>query len=81
MTTQKGIRTVEMEELRRGIAIRMFEKHNMVFTESQFDILLSELPKSSVDYVITFGRSMGADEKLLYFQGKYYQSIFIRFMT
>lgn len=75
---QKGIGTVEIEDLRREIAISMYNKQKAILTERQFDRLLSELPKMDADYVITLGRSMGADEKLYFYQGKYYQTLFIR---
>ena len=78
---QNRIGTVEIEDLRREVALTMFQKHNAILTEMQFDRLLSELSKTGDDYVITLGRSMGADEKLYHYQGKYYQSIFIRFLT
>jgi len=77
---QKGIRTVEIDNLRRETSERMYTKYKEVLTERQFDGLLSELPKASDNYVITLGRSMGADEKLYFYQGKYYQTLFIRFL-
>jgi hypothetical protein len=78
---QKGVGTVELDNLRQETSERMYNKYKVVLTEKQFDRLLSELPKVSDKYVITLGRSMGADEKLYYYQGKYYQTLFIRFLT
>jgi hypothetical protein len=78
---QKGIGTISIEDLRRAVAVTMYQKDRTILTERQFDQLLSELPKMGGDYVITLGRSMGADEKLYYYQGKYYQSLFIRTLT
>lgn len=78
---QKGIGTVELDDLRRETSLAMYKKHKVILTERQFDNLLSDLPKTSDHYVITLGRSMGADEKLYLFQGKYYQTMFVRFLN
>lgn len=78
---QEGVGTVEIEDLRRELAITTFQNNKLILTENQFDKLLSEQPKTTTDYVITLGRSMGADEKLYYYQGKYYQTIFVRFLA
>jgi len=76
---QSGIKTVEIERLRKELAIRIYGQSHLLITEKQFDALLKEYPKASDEYTIAFGRSMGADEKLLFFQGKYYQTVSIRF--
>lgn len=76
---QLGIKTVEIEHLRRELAVRAYEQSHLLITEKQFDVLLKGLPKASDEYTIAFGRSMGADEKLFFFQGKYYQTVSIRF--
>lgn len=76
---QKGIKTVEIEYLRKEVAIRAYDQYRLLVTEKQFDVLLGRLPKTSDQYTITFGRSMGAEEKLFFFQGKYYQTVSVRF--
>jgi len=76
---QSGIKTVEIERLRKELAIRIYGQSHLLITEKLFDALLKEHPKVSDEYTIAFGRSMGADEKLLFFQGKYYQTVSIRF--
>ena len=78
---QSGIRTVEIESLRKELAVRAYSQSRLLITERQFDILLKELPKASDQYTITFGRSMGADEKLFLFQGQYYQTVSVRFYS
>ncbi|MDP1713611.1 MAG: hypothetical protein Q8L41_02605 [Anaerolineales bacterium] len=78
---QKGIGTVELDNLRQETSVQLYKKYKVVLTERQFNKLLSELPKASDKYVIALGRSMGADEKLYFYQGKYYQTLFIRFLT
>jgi hypothetical protein len=76
---QSGIKTVEIERLRKELAIRIYGQSHLLITEKQFDVLLKEYPKASEEYTIAFGRSMGADEKLFFFQGKHYQTMSIRF--
>jgi hypothetical protein len=76
---QSGIKTVEIERLRKELAIRIYGQSHLLITEKQFDVLLKEYPKASDEYTIAFGRSMGADEKLFFFQGKHYQTMSIRF--
>jgi hypothetical protein len=77
---QGGIGTIEIEELRKEMALSMSKELNILLTEKQFDVLLSEFPKMTEEYTITFGRSMGADEKLFVYQGKYYQTLLVRFL-
>ena len=76
---QNGIKTVEIERLRKDLATRIYGQSRLFITEKQFDALLKEFPKISDQYTITFGHSMGADEKLFFFQGQYYQTVSIRF--
>ena len=76
---QNGIRTVEIEHLRKELETRVYGQSRLLITEKQFDALLKEFPKTSDQYTITFGRSMGADEKLFFFQDQYYQTVSIRF--
>jgi len=76
---QLGIKTVEIEHLRRELAVKAYGQSHWLISEKQFDVLLQGLPKASDEYTIAFGRSMGADEKLFFFQGKYYQTVSIRF--
>jgi len=76
---QSGIRTVEIEYLRKKLATTVYSQSHLLITEKQFDALLKEFPKTSDQYTITFGRSMGADEKLFFFQGQYYQTVSVRF--
>lgn len=75
---QRGIRTVEIESLRRKLAMSVYRQIGVLITEMQFDWLLAQLPMTSEEYTITFGRSMGADEKLFSYKGKFYQTLSIR---
>ena len=76
---QGGINTVEIELLRKELALRAYQQKRLLITEKQFDELLERLPKTTNEYTITFGRSMGADEKLFHFKNQFFQTIFIRF--
>jgi hypothetical protein len=80
MVEQKGVSTVEIEELRKKIASKLYLQSREILTQNQFDRLFTEFPKITETYIISLGRSMGADEKLFYFQGKYYQTLYIRFL-
>ena len=79
MVEQKGVRTVEIENLRKELAISAYKQSNFLITENQFDALLEQIPKTTDKYTITFGRSIGADEKLFSYQGKFFQTVFLRF--
>jgi hypothetical protein len=75
---QAGNRDIEINSIRTQVAVDMYQELGALFTEHQFDILLSETPKTTRQYSLSFGRSMGAEEKLFTFNGKYYQTISIR---
>jgi hypothetical protein len=76
---QRGIRTVELELLRRELALRAYGESGELITGRQFDALLTDFPKTSDDYTLTFGRSMGREEKLFQLRGKFFQTVAIRF--
>ncbi|RLC61448.1 MAG: hypothetical protein DRI01_08485 [Chloroflexi bacterium] len=76
---QLGIRSIDIEALRQRVALMAYEAESAVVTEKQFDTLLRALPHITSEYTITFGRSMGPEEKLFTLGGKYYQTISIRF--
>lgn len=75
----RGMQSHPIDELRAEVAIRILVQHEQILTEKQFDTLLVRFPKTTPEYLISFGRSMGADEKLFQFNGKYFQTISIRF--
>ncbi len=76
---RQKIRTVDIELLRKEVALRAYLDNNALISERQFDALLVALPKTSDSYTISLGRSMGPDEKLFQYRKKYYQSLSIRF--
>lgn len=75
----KGIRSHGIDDLRAEVALNLLNKYDVVLTDKQFDELLLRFPKTTSKYLISFGRPMGADEKLFLYDGKYYQTISIRF--
>jgi hypothetical protein len=77
----KGMQSHPIEDLRAKVALTILAEHKQILTEKQFDELLVQFPKTGSSYLISFGRPMGADEKLLRFDGKYYQTISIRFFN
>jgi hypothetical protein len=74
----KGMQSQPIEDLRIEVAFIILNRHKKILTEKQFDELLSAYPKTRSNYRISFGRSMGADEKLFLFNGSYYQTISIQ---
>jgi hypothetical protein len=74
-----GIPTVEIEEVRRAMAKYAYETERAILTGQQFDELLRRFPKTDKEYTIAFGRSMGAEEKLLKLGDNYYQTMYVRF--
>ncbi len=77
----RGMQSHPIENLRELMALTMLSKHKQILTERQFDALLAEFPKTTPEYLISFGRPMAADEKLFFYNGKYYQTISIRFFS
>ncbi|MFP3898017.1 MAG: hypothetical protein ACLFVD_01725 [Dehalococcoidia bacterium] len=77
---QPGIRSIGIEDLRREVGTAVYKERSAIITANQFDILLRKMPHITDDHVITFGRSMGPEEKLFVFGGKYYETISIRFI-
>jgi len=76
---QRGVTSVDIEELRRSLANAFYMTSGAICTEQQFDQLLRDLPKTSGQYAISFGRPMGTEEKLFVMDDKYYQTLSVRF--
>lgn len=75
----RGMQFHPIEDLRSEVASTILARYKKILTEKQFDELLRRFPKTSPHHLISFGRSMGADEKLFTMDGKYYQTISIQF--
>jgi len=76
---QSGIRSIGIEDLRQEVAVSAYTGDSAIITGNQFDDLLRGMPNITTEYVITFGRSMGPEERLFVLGGRYYETISIRF--
>lgn len=71
---------VDISKLRTSVALKYLERNNQIITENKFDDLLREVPLSSDNYIISLGRSMGAEEKLYKSKDNYFKTIHIKFL-
>jgi len=69
---------IDITVLREIVATSYCER-DMILTEFQFDKLLEDLPTITDNYVISFGKSMGAEEGLFFYRGNYYRTLSIKF--
>lgn len=72
---ERKINLVNIEDLRTEVAKRAYKEYAILITGSVFDKLLQEMPLITRNYTISFGRSMGAEEKLFKLKDKYYQTV------
>jgi len=68
---------IDIEDIRREVGIFFYEKRGIILTEKKFDHMLSVIPHMTKRYIIHLGRSMGAEEKLFFYKGKYYRTLSI----
>lgn len=68
---------LDIADLRKEVAIRML-MNNLILTEGQFDEMLKKIPFETKDYIISFGKPMGAGEKLFKYKENYFRTIFIK---
>ncbi len=68
---------VRIEDLRIEIALKFLMDYNEIITKNNFDQLLSTLEMESNNYRISFGKPMGAAEKLFKYKGNSYRTIYI----
>ncbi len=73
--TTAGI--VDITDLRASVASAILNNKHKILTESMFDNLLYSIPLITEDYLISFGRPMGAEEKLFKYKDDYYRTISI----
>lgn len=71
---------VDIVDLREKVALSLYSEKKEILTERQFDELLRSLPPIADDYMISFGHSMGAEEKLFVYQNDYYRTLSITFL-
>lgn len=68
---------VDITDLRASIASSLLLKEQEIVTEGMFDNLLRSIPLITENYLISLGRTMGAEEKLFGYKGNYYRTISI----
>lgn len=78
---ERRINLVNIEDLRTEVAKRAYKEYAILITGNVFDKLLQELPLITRSYTISFGRSMGAEERLFRLKDKYYQTVSIYMNT
>jgi len=70
---------VDITDLRSEVSSIFLNRNSIILSENMFDIVLRSVPISTPSYLISFGRSMGAEEKLFRIQQNYYRTISINF--
>ena len=68
---------VDIADLRKRVALCIYEKEKEILTERQFDELLKQLPMTTDEYIISLGHPMGAEEKLFFYKDNYYRTLSI----
>jgi len=76
--SKKTADIVDITDLRKNVAVRILENNKMILTENQFDEMLRKIPFASDDYIISFGRPMGAEEKLFKYKDNYFRTLSIK---
>jgi hypothetical protein len=71
---------INIPDLRERIGIKILKNEKQLLTEIQFDNLLRNNIATSYQYKISLGRSMGAEEKLFEYSGKYYRTLTVERM-
>ena len=69
---------VDIADLRENVAVKMLRDNKIILTENQFDKILRNTPFATDDYIISFGRPVGAEEKLFEYKGNYFRTLSIQ---
>ncbi len=69
---------VDITDIRESVAVKMLRDNKIILTENQFDEMLRKVPFATDDYIISFGRPMGAEEKLFEHKGNYFRTLSIQ---
>jgi len=77
---QENVPIVDIPDIRTAVSTAFYIKHNLIVTEKQFDEMLRGIKLATDEYIISLGRAMGAEEKLLKFEQDYYRTISVRFL-
>ncbi len=70
---------IDIADLRENVALKLLRENKIILTENQFDEMLRKIPFTTDDYIISFGRPMGAEEKLFERNGNYFRTLSIKF--
>lgn len=70
---------VDIRTYRERVALKILVDKKTILTEKKFDIMLRKLPRETKKYTISFGRPMGAKEKLFESNDNYFGTILIQF--
>ena len=70
---------IDIADLRENVALKLLRENKIILTENQFDEMLRKIPFATDDYIISFGRPMGAEEKLFERNGNYFRTLSIKF--
>jgi hypothetical protein len=71
---------VDIADLRERVAIKLLDNASEILIENQFDELFKKIPLATDKYIISLGRPMGAEEKLLFYNSKHYRTLTIQFL-
>ena len=70
---------VDIADLRENVAVKLLRENKIILTENQFDEMLRKIPFATDSYIISFGRPMGAEEKLFKYKDNYFRTLSIHF--
>lgn len=76
--SKKTAGIIDIADLRESVAVKMLEDNKIILTEDQFDEMLRKIHFATDYYIISFGRPMGAEEKLFKYKGKYFRTLSIQ---
>jgi len=77
--SKKTAGIIDIADLRENVALKLLRENKIILTENQFDEMLRKIPFATDDYIISFGRPMGAEEKLFKRNGNYFRTLSIKF--
>lgn len=69
---------VDIADLRENVAVKLLRENKIILTENQFDEMLRKIPFATDSYIISFGRPMGAEEKLFKYKDNYFRTLSIQ---
>jgi len=69
---------VDITNLRENVAVKLLRENKVILTENQFDEMMRKIPFATDSYIISFGRPMGAEEKLFKYKDHYFRTFSIK---